>query len=133
MRIGLDTNVFISGLFWPSGPPRKILELWLVGKVSVIASQEIIEEYRAVVGRLGRKRSVDVTKLSERLLMLVEYVMPMPLPQQVCDDPEDDKFIAAAIAGQAAYIVTGDKALLRVTPFAKLRSYLPTRSSSHCN
>ena len=61
MRIVLDTNVLISGLFWPAGPPRTLLEKWLVGKVSVLASQEIIDEYRAVVRRLSQKRNMDVT------------------------------------------------------------------------
>ncbi len=83
------------------------------------------DEYRAVVRRLGQKRNVDVTKLSERLLMLVDYVTPTPLPHQVCDDPDDDKFITAAIAGKAEYVVTGDKALLRVRLFHRTKIITP--------
>ncbi len=126
MRIVLDTNVLISGLFWPSGPPRTLLEKWLVGKVSVLASQEIIDEYRAVVRRLSQKRSMDVTRLLERLLMLVDYVMVSPLPAQICDDPDDDKFIAAAVAGRVKYIVTGDRALLRVKRFRRTEIVTPS-------
>ena len=100
MRIVLDTNVLISGLFWPSGPPRVILEHWLSGRLTVAASQEIVDEYRAVVRRLGQRRDVDVTKLSERLLMLVDYVLPAPLPRQLCDDPDDDKSAPRLRAGR---------------------------------
>ena len=60
MRIVLDTNVLISGLFLPGGPPRLILERWLSGCVMVIASQEIIDEYRAVVRRLEKKKNAAV-------------------------------------------------------------------------
>ena len=126
MKIVLDTNVLISGLFWPGGPPRILLERWLAGSVSVLASQEIIDEYRAVVRRLSQKRSMDVTRLLERLLMLVDYVMVSPLPTQVCDDPDDDKFIAAAVAGRVKYIVTGDRALLRVKRFLRTEIVTPS-------
>jgi len=36
------------------------------------------------------------------------------LPEQVCGDPDDDKFIACALAGGSGYIVSGDRALLAV-------------------
>lgn len=126
MKIVLDTNVLISGLFWSNGPPRTLLEMWLAGRISVLASQEIINEYRAIVQRLSKKRNVDVTRLLERLLMLVDYVMVSPLPIQVCDDPDDDKFIAAAVAGRAKYLVTGDRALLRVKRFRRMEIITPS-------
>ena len=40
MRIVLDTNVFISGIFW-SGPPSVIMDLWEVGKLKIVLSSEI--------------------------------------------------------------------------------------------
>jgi putative PIN family toxin of toxin-antitoxin system len=45
MRIILDTNVFVSGVFW-SGPPNKILEAWVSRKISLVLSLEILEEYQ---------------------------------------------------------------------------------------
>lgn len=47
MKIILDTNVFISGVFF-SGPPYEILKAWRDGKVQVVISPEILEEYQQV-------------------------------------------------------------------------------------
>ena len=47
MRIVLDTNVFISGVFF-GGPPGKILEAWRDARVRPVLSAEIFEEYRRV-------------------------------------------------------------------------------------
>jgi len=107
-----------------------ILERWLSGRLTVVASQEIIDEYRAVVRRLQKKSNVDVVRLVERLLMLVKYVMPPTLPQQICKDPDDDKFIAAAISGRVPYIVTGDKALLDVGRVRKIQIVTPSAFAS---
>ncbi len=40
-----------------------------------------------------------------------------PLPGQVSDDPEDDKFLACALAGRTRFIISGDKHLLRVSGY----------------
>jgi len=58
--------------------------------VSLILSPEILDEYR----RVG---------------------LELSLPEQVCEDPDDDKFLAAALVGSAPIIVSGDKHLLRVS------------------
>lgn len=51
MRIILDTNVFISGIFF-SGPPSKILKEWRNRKFQIVLSQEILSEYRRVANEL---------------------------------------------------------------------------------
>ena len=43
MKIVLDTNVFISGVFF-TGPPYHILEAWRDGNVEIIISEEILDE-----------------------------------------------------------------------------------------
>lgn len=126
MRVVIDTNVLMSGLFWPSGPPRKILELWAKGKFAVVVTPEIVTEYRDVTNRLAAQKSeIKVSKHLDRLLMLVEFVLDSPLKEQVCTDPDDDIFISAAVSGRASYIVTGDKALLAVDKFRKIQIIKP--------
>ena len=44
MKVVLDTNVFISGVFF-SGPPHQILTAWRDGKIQLAISQEILKEY----------------------------------------------------------------------------------------
>lgn len=54
MRIVLDTNVFVSGVFF-SGPPCDILNAWRSGKVRLVLSAEILEEYRRTGEELARR------------------------------------------------------------------------------
>jgi putative PIN family toxin of toxin-antitoxin system len=54
VRVILDTNVFVSGIFF-AGPPYRILEAWRDGKIQLVVSQEILEEYQRVGDTLGEK------------------------------------------------------------------------------
>ena len=54
MRIVLDTNVFVSGIFF-SGPPYRILRAWREGRVAVAYSPAIILEYRRVLADLSQQ------------------------------------------------------------------------------
>ncbi len=56
MKIILDTNVFVSGVFF-SGPPYEILRGWRDGKFQLVVSQEILEEYHRVGDTLGKQFS----------------------------------------------------------------------------
>ena len=51
MRIVLDTNVLISGIFF-SGPPFEILKAWSDDKVRLVLSPEILDEYYRIAGLL---------------------------------------------------------------------------------
>lgn len=53
MKVILDTNVFVSGVFF-SGPPHEILEAWRHGRVRLVISPEILEEYRRVGEELAK-------------------------------------------------------------------------------
>jgi putative PIN family toxin of toxin-antitoxin system len=114
VRVVLDTNVLISGLFF-SGPPHSILQAWADGAFDLVVSPEILEEYRRVVRELGAKHpSVEVDSLLDFVTVNALICAANPLAEPICDDPADDKFLACALSGRAHVIVTGDKALLRV-------------------
>ena len=68
MKIVLDTNVFISGIFF-SGPPYRILEAWRAGKVQLALSIEILEEYRRVAQILAAEhRGINLDSLIDLLI-----------------------------------------------------------------
>ena len=48
MKIILDTNIFISGIFW-AGNSNKVLNLWKENKFELVTSKEIIEEFLKVM------------------------------------------------------------------------------------
>jgi putative PIN family toxin of toxin-antitoxin system len=60
MRIVLDTNVFISGVFF-TGPPSDFLKEWRDGKVQVLVSPSILDEYQRIGAELALQfRDVDL-------------------------------------------------------------------------
>ena len=125
MRIILDTNVLISGIFF-GGPPARILQAWSIRRVRMIVSAPIMTEYRRVVEEIARKASgIDIDRILELIATESEMTAAPSLPSRVCDDPDDDKFLAAAIASGVHLIVSGDKALLRVSGYAGVKVLRP--------
>ena len=110
----IDTNVFVSGIFF-SGPPSRILRAWVDEEIKIAVSEEIIEEYRRVIDALSdRLRQVDIDSIFELLMIEAELVRSYSLEQSICKDPDDDKFLACAVASKSGYIVSGDKHLLEI-------------------
>lgn len=108
MRIVVDTNVLISGLFF-GGYPRKILEYIYEGVFSSCANDEIIEEYREVLLRF-KEKSFDDALLSRFFDSLI--ITKEKSNIKICRDPHDNKFLSAAIDSNAIYVVSGDEDLL---------------------
>lgn len=125
MRIVLDTNVFISGIFF-SGPPFQILKAWRDDKFHLVISQEIIEEYQRVGEILSVQfPDVDLSPILDLLTLKSEFVTPQSLSERVCEDPDDDKFLACAMAGKTKLIISGDKQLLKVSSYRGIKIVTP--------
>lgn len=125
MKIVLDTNVFISGVFF-SGPPYIILKAWQEGKFQIVISPEIFEEYRRVGEILAEEHpNIDLAPLLEYVIRRAEVFTAQRLPEPVASDPDDDKFIACAIASQCKVIVSGDKHLLGVNGYQNIEVFKP--------
>ena len=117
MRVVLDTNVFISGIFF-SGPPSKILEAWRNKNIQILLSQEILDEYQEVAESLESKfPAVDILPIIELVTIHWQFVDPEGIDISVCEDPDDDKFFECAVAGKCQMIVSGDKHLLKLSGF----------------
>ena len=68
MKVIIDTNVFMSGIFW-SGVPAKILQAWENKQIELILSTEILEEYIRVGNILSRKYAgVNIDEIVELLM-----------------------------------------------------------------
>ena len=125
MRIVLDTNVFISGIFF-TGPPYQILKAWRDGRVQLLISPSILDEYQRIGAELALKfRDVDLKAFLDLLTVQAEIVLAPTLPPVIHDDPSDDKFLEAAVAGNASYIISGDKHLLTLSEFQGIQILKP--------
>jgi putative PIN family toxin of toxin-antitoxin system len=125
VRIVLDTNVLISGVFF-AGAPYEILRAWSDGRFELVLSEEIIEEYQRVGEALGRRfPGVSLWPILELIVTRARICLSPSLPEAVCDDPADDNFLACALAGRARVIVSGDKALLRTSGYGGVKVMTP--------
>lgn len=113
MRIVIDTNVLISGVFF-GGLPEKLLISIACGDHVALISPEIWEEYEEIIQRMTPKyghrlRSDLLKKLFPRFEMHL-----VTQKADICRDPDDNKFLDLAVEGKCLYIVSGDNDLLSI-------------------
>jgi uncharacterized protein len=112
MRVILDTNVLVAALIVSDGPPHQLFEAFLNDRFILITSDAQIEEFSRVT-RYPSIRSRIHPAQAGRLVNAVRSlsVLLEDLPAaRVSRDPHDDYLFAMARAGEADYLVTGDKA-----------------------
>jgi len=117
MRVVLDTNVLISGIFF-GGVPKRILKFWAKDrKYDLYVTTDILEEYLRVIYEIGLK--IDRRSLSRAWVESLPKACNIVAGQipRVCytRDPNDDMFIACAISSKADCLVTGDNDLRDIT------------------
>ena len=125
MKVVIDTKVFVSGILF-TGPPYQILESWRDGRLQPVISQEIDDEYRSVGAALSRQYpAIDTIPIFEFVSKNMKMIIAPDLPEPICVDPDDDKFIACALAAGCKIIVSGDKHLLNVSGFCGIQVLKP--------
>lgn len=112
-----DTNVLVSGSIVPHGNPAFILDSWRAGKVQIITSFEILDEFQRVMLEKFHAPQRDVEILNAFFVWKGKIVEPNQKFDIVKEDPADNKFLEAAVTGNADYIVSGDKDLQRIKNF----------------
>ncbi len=124
MRVVIDTSVLVSGLIRPQGPPGEVLRALRDGRFTILYSHETLMEIVVVLGRdfFRRKYQVQVDDIST-LVSLIRLRGEAVVPAQKvtdCRDPKDNKFLEAAVAGDADYLVSGDDDLLSMNPYRSI-------------
>jgi putative PIN family toxin of toxin-antitoxin system len=116
----LDTNVLLD--FWVfndarATPLRAVVES---GSVRTLRSGPLVDELSDVLSRpvfgLTNERRCTILRLWDRIATPVEQVFPSPL---ACTDPSDQKFLDLAHTARADWLVTKDKALLKLARRAR--------------
>ncbi len=116
-----DTNVWIAGIHWPHGAGAQIIQHWKQGHFQHFISADILFEIMRV---LRQVLGYPDEKLYDWYWLLITgstFVTPRSSPFIVADDPEDNKFIACALEGQADYIVSEDRDLRRIGQYRSIR------------
>jgi len=129
LRAVLDANVYISAIIQPKGTPGRLVEAFLRDtSFEVVLSPAIMDEVlRAMTYPKVRKllRGADAHLWFEDLAVLADLVAGTKQLSGVCTDPDDDKYVAAALEGRAAYVVTGDRAFLALREHAGVEIVTP--------
>ncbi|MBI4052969.1 MAG: putative toxin-antitoxin system toxin component, PIN family [Candidatus Diapherotrites archaeon] len=126
MRVVFDTNVLVSASFW-DGPSKMATEFATHGEIISITSVEILNEYEGILKRDFRQspeRAKEGAKWVRRFSLVVFPTKPI---DAVKADPEDNKIIEAAVEGNADFIVSGDRHLLKFEKFGNIQIIAPRK------
>jgi uncharacterized protein len=111
MRVVLDMNIIVSAVIAPAGKPAAIIDAWLDGKFTLLTCAAHVDELRAT---LQKPRVAELVKphkagrLVNQIKRFAEDIDPLPTVES-SPDPTDDFLLAQSEAGNADYLVTGDK------------------------
>ena len=120
MRIGVDTNVVISVMFF-GGNPRKIIESIVDGDIAAFATTEIIDEYMEIIESMIERKQGSFNQRVFSPLFSALNIINSETKIEISRDPDDDKFIECAVDAKALYIVSGDKDLLDISEYKDIQ------------
>ena len=136
-RAVIDTSVLIRYLIRPSAAIRELIEeRWLGGDVRMVTAPELLDELVAVLARprirpfVAEEEGEALDRREGEALLgavqaLAECLPSLGAVPPICRDPDDDKFVACALAGNASHVVTTDADLLTLRELAGVRLCTP--------
>lgn len=130
LRAVLDANVFVSAAIRPEGTPGRLIERFLrVEAFEIVVSPAIVNEVTRVLAYPKVRRfisgAVDPLLWLHDIIVHADLVSGEVALSGICDDADDEKYIAAAIEGRAQFVVTGDRKLLAVKQHERVRMVEP--------
>jgi putative PIN family toxin of toxin-antitoxin system len=126
----INSNVIVSGHISTAGPPALVLAAWKERRFDVLASEQILAEYRRAL-RYDRVRArhglsdAEIEQTIEDFRGFTALVEPLISLHAIQKDPTDNKFLECAVEGGADYIVSGDKHLRRLERFRGIEIVSP--------
>ena len=126
LKVVIDTSVWLSGIFW-RGIPRRILGAWKAGDFEVVVSEGVLAELERKLTEKVAEFGADPGIAEEWITLIGEEAFLVEPREriQACRDAGDDRFLEAAIAGQAAFVVSGDKDLTDMARFRDVEIVTP--------
>jgi putative PIN family toxin of toxin-antitoxin system len=134
MRIAIDTNTVVSGLFF-AGNERKLLLKSLGGSLTLVFAEDVVEEIYEVVQETFRDHHnlpaalelLETIFAAGELVRRTDYEEGVPEWSRRVRDPYDAPVVACAVSAEVDGIVTGDKDLLGLTQVGGIAVYRTRR------
>lgn len=131
IKVVLDTNVWLSGLFW-EGEASKIIELAEKKIIIPLVTEEILQEIADVLSKESKfqkfleenKQNIEI--LLKKIISLSEIIEAKTKLNIIEKDPEDNIFLETALDGNARYIVSYDNHLRQIKEFKSIKIISPT-------
>jgi uncharacterized protein len=120
-RFVLDTNIIVSGVFFPKGLPLQAMDL-AEQQGKILASETTFAELSEVLRRPRFERYASLSDREEFLRDFADNAEFVKIRESIvaCRDPKDDQYLSLAVNGCAECIVTGDDDLLVLNPFREI-------------
>lgn len=119
-RVVFDTNILVSALVFPGGQGEAALWRIIEQTDQLVLSRPIIDELLDVLARKFARDAEELAHVAVFVTELALIVAPRRRLRVVKDDP-DNRILECAVTGRAQIIVTGDKALLALKMYEKIR------------
>jgi uncharacterized protein len=125
VRIVADTNVLVSALIFPGGPPEAVYRLVLEGRVELVTSRPLLAELGRVLAEKFGWEPVRAEEAVAQLVRLARIVHPHEHLTLIEADPADNRVLEAAAEGAVDAIVSGDSHLLALETWGEIAIWSP--------
>ena len=131
MKAVIDTNVLVPAVWRAEGSPGPVLDAWFAREFELVTSEPILSELEEVLSYPSTRRrrgwSAERVVTIMRTLHEGSYVVDPMIQVEIVRDRTDNKFVEAALAAEADYIVSVDNDLLTLEHFGDIRIVTPGR------
>jgi len=122
VKIVLDTNLLIAGRWKPASASNRILDLCIRGELCAVYTSQIKDENLFILGKVKPPKEF----LDKVLRFYRKSIKVRPGKKiSACPDPSDNRFLEAAVAGRADYVITNDHHLLDLKEYEGIRIIRP--------
>lgn len=124
----IDTNVWISGIFWKGSVPYHIVKKVIKNRLMTYFSDETFEEWDEKVREkaISFGLTTEYSAFRKNLLKVARFVYPKE-KVDICRDPKDNKFLEAAITSEANFLISGDRDLVYLKKIKDTRIITPAQ------
>lgn len=122
----LDTNIFVSGIFWEGNFCSQIINAWKQGKIALVSSILIIEELVKTLRDFKIQMPGDMIEEWKNIIIQNSIIVEPRIKVNIVEKhPADNIFIETAIEGNAEYIISQDKHLLDIKEYQGIKIIKP--------
>jgi len=126
MKVILDTNIFISGIFWEGNFCSQIIDKWKNGEFELVSSIEILEELVKTLRNFKIQMPEDMIGEWRNLIIENSFIVEPTIKLNIIEaDLDDNKFLEAGITGKVDFIISQDKHLLNLKEYQGMKIVRP--------